>query len=252
MAPTAHAQALFPLVDKLFSDLDDIRRLATNLRSSTQTDALRILTVLATSQSVFSKAVALFKRQFPDVGIHHQALHPPQIIDSLVLQEADVGYLFGACSHAALGQAHLHDERIDCVAPKGMLAQDVVSAAYVESQQLLHLPLIALDSRDLVGRAIVALLHPDGAERQPAFVVQTHPVALALAHQGLGIALVEGCTAASAALQRVDVLAVQPGLRIAVLAAWSSARPAAAPVKAFTRCMQQVLAHTEARSRAPA
>lgn len=244
LVPTSEAQALFPLVDKLFSDLDDVRRLAANLRASTQSQALRILTVLAMSQSVFPKAVALFKHKFPDIDIHHQALHSPQIIDSLVLQEADVGYLFGACSHPALAQTHLHDVRICCVAPKGMLSQDVVLAGHVESQQLRHLPLIALDSRDPVGRAIVALLHPDTAERQPALVVQTHHVALALAHQGLGIALVEGCTAASADLQRVDVVAVQPGLHIPVLAAWSGARPATVAAKAFTQCMQQVLAHT--------
>lgn len=244
LVPTSEAQALFPLVDTLFSDLDDVRRLAANLRASTQTQALRILTVLAMSQSVFPKAVALFKHKFPDIDIHHQALHSPQIIDSLVLQEADVGYLFGACSHPALAQTHLHDVRICCVAPKGMLSQDVVLAGHVESQQLRHLPLIALDSRDPVGRAIVALLHPDTPERQPALVVQTHHVALALAHQGLGIALVEGCTAASADLQRVDVVAVQPGLHIPVLAAWSGARPASVAAKAFTQCMQQVLAHT--------
>lgn len=242
LVATAEAQTLFPLVEKLFSDLDEVRRLAANLRSSAQTNELKVLTVLAMSQTIFPMAVALFKRKFPEISLHHQALHSPQILDSLVLQEADVGYLFGTCSHPALSHQLLHDIPIFCVAPKGMLTPSVSSIGRITPQDLQQLPIIALDTRDPVGRAIVALLNPMGSMGQgPTMVVQTHHVALAMAHQGLGVALVEGCTAASADLKRVEVVAVEPGVHIPVLAAWSNGRPTNVAAKAFTQCMEQAL-----------
>ncbi len=241
LVPTAEAQALFPLVEKLFSDLDEVQRLAANLRSSTQIHELRVLTVLAMSQSIFPKAVALFKKKFPDIALNHQALHSPQIINSLVLQEADVGYLFGTCSHPALTHQLLQNVPVYSVAPKGMLPNAVLSTGSVTPADLHPFPLIGLDSKDPVGRAIVAMLSTEHPITPPKIVVQTHHVALAMAHQGLGIALIEGCTAANADLDRVDVIPVQPSLHIPVLAAWSSSRPTHLASKAFTQCMQKAL-----------
>ncbi|MNY71519.1 DNA-binding transcriptional regulator LysR [compost metagenome] len=71
--------------------------------------------------------------------------------------------------------------------------------------------------------------------------MQTYHVALALAHQGVGVAMVEGCTAASADLERVDVLALEPELPTTVHALRPMARPNSLTTRAFTRCMQQVL-----------
>lgn len=242
LVPTTEAQALFPLVEKLFLDLDEVRRLASNLRVSSQTRELKILTVLAMSQSIFPKAVALFKRKFLDISLHHQALHSPQIIDSLVLQEADVGYLFGACSHPALNHQSLQDVPIYCVAPKGMLDRAVTQLGHISPEYLHHLPIISLDSRDPVGRTIADLITPEESlQERYSIVVQTHHVALAMAHEGLGVALVEGCTAACADSRLVDVVALRPAVNIPVLAAWSSARPTHLAARAFTQCMQQAL-----------
>lgn len=241
LVPTAEAEALFPLVEKLFSDLDEVQRLAANLRSSTQIHELRVLTVLAMSQSIFPRAVTLFKKKFPDIVLKHYALHSPQIINSLVLQEADVGYLFGTCAHPALSQQLLQNVPVYCVAPKGMLSDKVLKMGSVTPEDLYPFPLIGLDSKDPVGRSILAMLSTGHQITLPKIIVQTHHVALAMAHQGLGIALIEGCTASNADLNRVDVISVQPSLHIPALAAWSSSRPTHLAAKAFTQCMHKAL-----------
>ena len=51
-----------------------------------------------------------------------KALHSTQIVAALVLQEADVGFLFSPVVHSALAQGYLADGRMVCIAPKGMLA----------------------------------------------------------------------------------------------------------------------------------
>jgi DNA-binding transcriptional LysR family regulator len=80
-----------------------------------------------------------------------------------------------------------------------------------------------------------------GAGLQEVMTVQTYHVALALAHHGVGVAMVEGCTAASADLERVDVLALEPELATTVRMLRPTARPNSLTTRAFTRCMQQAL-----------
>ena len=80
-----------------------------------------VLTVLALSYEVMPRAVQLFRQKHPQVLVHHQALHSPQIVSSLVLQEADIGYVFSAVPHPALTQESLGLHHVACVIPKGML-----------------------------------------------------------------------------------------------------------------------------------
>ena len=85
-----------------------MQRLAANLKAGDSAKELRILTMLALSYEILPHAI--------------KALHSPQIVAALVLQEADVGFLFSPVVHSALAQGYLADGRMVCIAPKGMLA----------------------------------------------------------------------------------------------------------------------------------
>ena len=99
LRPTVEAQTLYPHVERLFAQLDEVQRLSSNLRAGRSQGELRVLTVLALSYEVMPRAVQLFRQKHPQVLVHHQALHSPQIVSSLVLQEADIGYVFSAVPH---------------------------------------------------------------------------------------------------------------------------------------------------------
>ena len=58
---------------------------------------------------------------------------------------------------------------------------------------------------------------------------------------GVGVALVEGCTAASADPSKVDVLPLEPAIATTVHMLRPVARPNSLTSRAFTRCMQQAL-----------
>ncbi|AVO41672.1 LysR family transcriptional regulator [Simplicispira suum] len=245
LVATAEARTLFPLVDKLFSDLDDVRRLAKGLRRGESTKTLRVLTVLAMSYAAFPAAVQRFRALHPSVVIHHEALHSPQIVDALVLQEADVGFLFGAPSHPALSVERLASQRLVCIVPKGLLTLQQRAAGALQVQELATLPVIGLDARDPVGRMLANALSDALPDLQPAMVVQTYHVALALAHHGVGVAVVEGCTAVSADLSRVDVVAFEPAVQTFVHAVRPTSKPHSQRVRAFTECMRQALAQIQ-------
>ena len=71
--------------------------------------------------------------------------------------------------------------------------------------------------------------------------VQTYHAALAMAHHGLGVALVDGCTARSADTSKVDVLTLEPHIPVPIRALRFTGRPDSVAVRGITRCMQQAI-----------
>ena len=241
LRPTLEAQTLYPHVERLFQQLDEVQRLSANLRAGPSKYELQVLTVLALSYEVMPRAMRLFRQKHPSVRVHHQALHSAQIVSALALQEADIGYVFGAPPHPSLTHETLGSRSVVCVAPRGLLPAQVVHAGEVALADLAGLPIVALDPQDPLGVLLSHMLHDSIAALEVVVTVQTYHVALALAQHGVGVAMVESCTAASADRRRVDVVRLLPLIEVPVRALRPAQRPGSQTLKAFTRCMQQAL-----------
>jgi DNA-binding transcriptional LysR family regulator len=243
LVPTPEALTLYPHIERLFAQLDEVQRLAANLKTGGGVKELRILTVLALSYEILPHAIKLFRVRHPDVPITVKALHSPQIVSALALQEADVGFLFSPVAHSALAQEHLADGRMVCVAPKGMLTSRLLKRGTVTLADLVKVPVIGLDVLDPVGRSLNQACREAGVGLQVNITVQTYHSALALAHHGLGVALIDTCTAASADPTRVDVCALEPLIPVPIKALLPAGKPASVAVRAFVRCFEQAVAY---------
>ncbi len=241
LRPTLEAQTLYPHVERLFQQLDEVQRLSANLRAGRSQHELQVLTVLALSYEVMPRAMRLFRQKHPSVLVHHQALHSPQIVSALALQEADIGYVFSVPPHPSLTLESLGSRSVVCVAPRGLLPARVVRSGEVGLTDLAGLPIVALDPQDPLGVLLSHTLRDSGADLDVVVTVQTYHVALALAQHGVGVAMVESCTAASADRRRVDVLRLVPSIEVPVQVLRPAQRPGSQTVRAFTRCMQQAL-----------
>jgi DNA-binding transcriptional LysR family regulator len=202
---------------------------------------LQVLTVLALSYEVMPRAMRLFRQKHPTVRVHHQALHSAQIVSALALQEADIGYVFSVPPHPSLTQETLGSRSVVCVAPRGLLPARVVRSGEVGLADLSGLPIVAIDPQDPLGVLMSHMLRDSNVALDAVVTVQTYHVALALAQHGVGVAMVESCTAASADRRRVDVLRLLPAIEVPVQALRPAQRPGSQTLKAFTRCMQQAL-----------
>jgi DNA-binding transcriptional LysR family regulator len=246
LVPTTEAQTLYPHIERLFRQLDDVQRLATSLKGGQRDDALTILTVLALSYEIIPRALKAFRAKHPDVHVSVQALHSPQIISALALQEADVGFVFSNVAHPALEQQAMAHGRMMCVAPKGMLGSKIAKKASASLQDIAPHPVINLDVRDPVGMHLSQACRDAGVGLQSVVTVQTYHAALALAHHGVGIALVDSCTAVSADPDKVLVLPLQPELIVPIHSLRPANHPSSLLALDMTRCMQQTLAQTGA------
>ena len=174
LTPTTEALTLYPHIERLFAQLDEVQRLAANLRAGSDTGELRILSVLALSYEVLPRALV------------------------------------------RNGSVALND--------------------------LVDRPVIGLDSRDPLGTSLNQACRQAGVGFQQAVVtVQTYHAALSMAHHGLGVALVDGCTARSADGTKVDVLALEPHIPVPVRALRFAGKPDSVAVRGITRCMREAI-----------
>lgn len=241
LTPTTEALALYPHIERLFAQLDEVQRLAANLRAGTDSGELRILTVLALSYEVLPRALKRFREKHPGVAVTVESLHSPQIMSALLLQEADVGFAFSPAVHPSLTQETLADSRMTCIAPKGMLPRALLRNGSVALHDLVKLPVVGLDSRDPVGTSLSQACRQAGVGFQAVVTVQTYHAALAMAHHGLGVALVDGCTATSADRDKVDVLALEPLIPVPIRALRFAGRPDSVAVRSITRFMREAV-----------
>lgn len=241
LTATAEAITLYPHIERLFEQLDDVQRLAATLKSGHKADELRVLAVLALSHEVLPRAIAAFRRQHPDVRIAMQSLHSPQILSALVLQEADVGLVFSPAAHPALVSEPLAQSRIVCVVPLATMPARWRNRQALALADLEGRAVVGLEAQDPVGRSLVQACRDAGVGLDYSLTVQTYHAALALAHHGLGIALVDGCTALSADAQRVRVLALEPAIPVPVNCLRAAARPGSVAARAFVRQVHKTL-----------
>jgi DNA-binding transcriptional LysR family regulator len=242
---TAEAQTLFPYIQKLFAQLDEVQTLSNNLKLGKQAGVLRVLTIPAFSYELLPRALFRFKERYPKVRIEHEALHSTQVVAGLALREAEVGFLFDAPEHPALQKTRLGEQSLTCVAPKGMLPKRLLKQGFVRMPDLQGLALIELNDKAPVGSLIRQKLDEAKLLGSVLLSVQTYHVALAMAQHGLGIALVDSCTASSADARKVDVLSLSPRVSIDVHALRAGEQTQSVMSRYFVKCMQQSLSASE-------
>ncbi len=241
LTPTNEAMALFPLVERLYEQLDEVQRLATNLRHGNASDKLQVLSVFALSREVLPHAVARFRQKYPQVQVNVQALHTPQVVSALLLQEADVGFVISSVGQPALEHETLAEVDMHCVLPKGLLPPSRIHTQGMTLEDLIDVPLVALDVKDPLGMRINQACREHGVGLSPVVTVQTYHAALSMAEYGLGAAIVDGCTASAADLRKVHVVPLLPRITVSVNALHLAQRPSSVLARAMTQEMRKAL-----------
>jgi DNA-binding transcriptional LysR family regulator len=247
LVPTPEALALAPHVERVFADLDAVRRIASTLKAGGAAKEVRVLSILTLGHEVLPHALTLFRAKHPDVKVTFRTLHSPEILASLALQEADVGFAFSAAAHPALTQDTVADTELVAVARRGVLPAKAARSS-ISLHDLAALPLIGLETNDPLGVMLAQAWREAGVGQSPGVSVQTYQTALSLARHGHGVAILDACTALSANPRELDVVPLRPSLRVPLHAVRPAARAASVVVRDFTRAVQQALQELLARS----
>jgi DNA-binding transcriptional LysR family regulator len=199
LVPTREAQALYPEVQRLVSQLESVRRLAGALRGGQQA-ALRILVVPSLAVQALPQALALFRQRHPTVPVAIRTLHSPEIAQAIALREGDVGIVFGHSPHPAVQPVPVAQGRLVCVSPvpPARAGDRRRTVGTVELAEVLRSAFIRIDERDPIGAMLAEQCAREGLAPEGGITVQTHHIAMTLAAQGFGPALIDSFTAAAA------------------------------------------------------
>lgn len=190
--PTPEARRLFVEVTALYQNVQRVNEVADNLAENRE-GQLRLSCSPSLGQSLLPRAIAQFRRQFPEVRIVLQTLIPSVMLQSLLTQQVELGVAYMPVDHPSLAWQPLYENRIVAVLPKG---HALAARKQVTVKDLVDEPLIGYSADIPFGMLINKLFGGGDAQPEPRIEVQQAHVACALVQAGAGVALVDEITVA--------------------------------------------------------
>ncbi len=242
LVATSEAQVLYPEVQKLVSQLESVRRLAGGLRAG-QCAELRLLVVPSLAVGALPAALKLFRRLHPNQAVSIRTLHSREIAQAIALREADLGIVYGTTQHPAVQNVPLAMGRLVCVSPRPERgAAD--RRTTVALADLRTTGFIRIDERDPIGAMLAEQCARQGLPAEGGLTAQTHHIAMVLAEQGFGPAIIDSFTAAASTSGTLHVRTLVPEVPVTIQALLPqgvrSPRPAADLIEAFTKSVASV------------
>jgi DNA-binding transcriptional LysR family regulator len=234
LVPTREAQALYPEVQKLVSQLESVRRLAVGLRSG-QSSELRVLVVPSLAVKALPDALRLFRQRHPGLPVSIRTLHSREIAQAMALQEGDVGIVYGNSQHPAVQQVEIATGRLVCVSSLRTAGSD--KRTTVTLPELMRSGFIRIDERDPIGAMLAEQCAREQLASSAGITVQTHHIAMVLAEQGFGPAIIDSFTAAATTSPSLHLRTLLPEVPVSISALLPqgerSPQPAADLIEAF-------------------
>lgn len=240
LVPTREALALYAEVQPLMAQLEAVRRLSMALGSD-EAAGLRILVVPSLAVRALPDALRMFRQQHPDMNVAIRVQHSREITQSIALQEADVGIVYGSRAHPAVQEEPVATGRLVCVSRVGTPGSDKRSTVALED--VLRTPFIRIDERDPIGTMLAEQWARLGVAPRANITVQTHHIAMVLAEEGFGPAILDSFTAQAARNPLLHTRTVQPEVAVEVKAllphGLRSSRPVGDFIDAFRAATRQ-------------
>ncbi len=216
LQPTAEARLLQQQTERLAIDLQNLRRLADNLGRG-DARALRLICTPALAQALLPMALQRWRERFPHTACQLATQHTVEIVEALLLREADLGLTLQAVEHPGLCSCMLTEGRMRVIAPPGYWAQEELDTP-VRLQALAGRALIGLDTRDALGSLLRG--HLEELDPPPRVVtwVQTYQLARQLVSAGQGVALVDPFTALATDGGEVQTRLLEPAISVPLYA----------------------------------
>lgn len=239
LVPTREAQTLYPELQSLMSQLESVRRIAAALGSGEST-RFRILIVPSLAVRALPDALRAFRRRYPATPISVRTLHSIEIARAMALQEGDVGIVYGKLPHPALHDELVATGRLVCVSPRGRHTSD--RRATVSLQEILREPFVRIDERDPLGAVLADQWARLGLVPRAGITVQTHHIAMVMAEQGFGPAIIDSFTAQARNAETLHVRTLLPEVPVEVRALQPQGVRSPKPVADFIAAFRKAIA----------
>ncbi|MBV6791636.1 LysR family transcriptional regulator [Xanthomonas euvesicatoria] len=216
LVPTREALELYPEVQRLMTQLEEVRRLASGLKSGGAGQELRIQIVPSLAVRLLPDALSIFRRRYPKVALSVRIQHSNEIARAIALHEADIGIVYGSLTHANLEEelvASGHLVYVSKVRQPGSECRTTIAL-----KDVLREPFIRIDEQDPLGAMLADQWSRMELAPAAGISVQTHHIAMLFAEQGFGPAIIDSFTAKASRCDTLHVRTLLPEIPVDVRA----------------------------------
>ena len=201
-------------ITTLYEALEPLQRLASRLKHH-HAPPLRALCTPPLANQLLPQSIAALRRRFQDMPCNLSSQPVGEIINSLLLHEADVGLSLHDPEHPQIQSTVLAQGKLQLLAPHGWLKP---KQKYIALQELAGQSLIGLEGHDPLSRLLDAKLHALRPLPVVQTRVQTYPMMRGLVEAGEGLAIVDPFTALGARESGLDACPVSPPIVVSLYA----------------------------------
>lgn len=188
LRPTEEAELLFPDVDRIFRELQSLRRLSTDLRDGTA-GLLRVGATASLALSVVPDALKPYRRDFPGVQIMSHLLAGSEMAEMIMAHQLDIGVSVAPIDVPAARVEAIHKAEVICIMPED---HPLAARRVVGPRDIAEYTLISYSGATPVGLLLEGAFRAAGMRRRIDVEVSLSPIACALVQRGIGVALVDG------------------------------------------------------------
>lgn len=226
---TAEARALYPEVDRIFSGVDYLQKVAGDLRRL-RAGRLHIAAIPSLAITHVARAAHRFMETHPTVTIIVSSLLNADVPDMVLNGRADLGFCFLPLPDRGLKIETLDETELVAVLPPEhpLCVHNEVTPKLLQS-----VPLISFSGTMPIGERIEAAFAASGIVAPMAIEVGSSFVASAFVHSGAGVALVDRLTADSGAYPHLEKRLIVPRFGIGTALVTASGIPLSRVGRAF-------------------
>ncbi|MQB17660.1 LysR family transcriptional regulator [Pseudomonas lactis] len=201
-------------ITALYEALEPLQRLASRLKHH-HAQPLRALCTPPLANQLLPQSIAALRRRFQDMPCNLSSQTTGEIINSLLLHEADVGLSLHDPEHPQIQSTVLAQGKLQLLAPHGWLKP---KQKYIALQDLAGQSLIGLEGHDPLSRLLDAKLQALRPLPVVQTRVQTYPMMRGLVEAGEGLAIVDPFTAFGAQESGLDTCPLSPPIPVSLYA----------------------------------
>jgi len=232
---TPESRLLQGQMERIFDELRDLQRLVSNIARA-EKYLLRAISTPTLANAVIPKSIARLRRQLGQTSVELSTQHSREMLKSIVLREADVGFTLQELSHPDVRCEPLCQGPLALIAPMGTWSR-LEASQPISIDSLADTTLVGITKADQLGRQLEAYLEQLNPPARISTWVQTYQIAKDLVCSGEGLALVDPFTAVSAGAE-LQIRVVQPVMPIDLYAVYRIDGPLNSVQKSFVQCVK--------------
>ena len=196
LAPTPEARVLFDESTLIHRKLDELKRIALNLRQSAD-GQVRLAAIPSISHEFLPLVLEKHLTRYPRVRIEVRTLHQEQMVEALLTRSVDFALGFYPHPHPLLTSTMLVSGPLYLVVTREIWQRAVRARRQNAMSFLASMPLVRLVGEDPMCQSINELASQLGVSGPAGVQVQTSRLALELVKRGMGWTVVDFLTASN-------------------------------------------------------